>query len=312
MKAINPCTARRAYRAFTLIELLVVIAIIAILAAILFPVFAQAREQARKASCISNIKQCSLGALMYLQDYDESVVLCAVSSANSNGSDAFTWQDLIQPYTKNQRVLFCPDNLYQGSSYAWGGASGRATYDYMTSYGMTPVIGSLNGQLGTNYPSWITRDKAWIDQYVKPGTQYEGVAGWADMAGITVSFPSAYASPSATLAEIARPTEYAFIYDSEYFDGLFAFSELVDGMGWCDDMIADNGVINVQFVGPSPKHNNVSLNTCNESDPAGTRGFDKGFANFCFFDGHAKSMKMPNMLKTTPDGTHLLYYTISQ
>ena len=160
--------------------------------------------------------------MMYLQDYDENVVLCAVCSANSNGSDVFVWQDLIQPYTKNQRVLFCLDNPYQGSSFAWGGASGRATYDYATSYGMTPVIGSLNGQLGTNYPSWITRDNAWINRYVKPGTQYEGVAGWADMAGITLWYPSAYASPSATLAQIARPNEYAFIYDSEYFDGLFA------------------------------------------------------------------------------------------
>src|SRR5499427_72348 len=61
----------RFHRGFTLIELLVVIAIIAILAAILFPVFAQAREAARKTSCLSNVKQLSLGILMYSQDYDE-------------------------------------------------------------------------------------------------------------------------------------------------------------------------------------------------------------------------------------------------
>src|SRR5690348_11021219 len=65
-------TVRRARRAFTLIELLVVIAIIAILAAILFPVFAQAREAARKATCQSNLKQIGSGLLMYIQDYDET------------------------------------------------------------------------------------------------------------------------------------------------------------------------------------------------------------------------------------------------
>src|SRR5579862_7792696 len=64
---------RTTRRAFTLIELLVVIAIIAILAAILFPVFAQARASARQVSCISNVKQFSLGVLMYAQDYDESI-----------------------------------------------------------------------------------------------------------------------------------------------------------------------------------------------------------------------------------------------
>src|ERR1043166_3581943 len=65
---------------FTLIELLVVIAIIAILAAILFPVFAQAREKARQITCLSNMKQWSLGARMYLQDYDQTVVPCYLYS----------------------------------------------------------------------------------------------------------------------------------------------------------------------------------------------------------------------------------------
>src|SRR5881392_304418 len=67
----TPMKAMRRKSGFTLIELLVVIAIIAILAAILFPVFAQAREAARKTSCLSNVKQFTLSALMYLQDYDE-------------------------------------------------------------------------------------------------------------------------------------------------------------------------------------------------------------------------------------------------
>jgi prepilin-type N-terminal cleavage/methylation domain-containing protein len=83
---------------FTLIELLVVIAIIAILAAILFPVFAQAREKARQASCISNNKQIALGVMMYAQDYDETLPLGSYIFAGM--TSAVTWQDLVEPYVK--------------------------------------------------------------------------------------------------------------------------------------------------------------------------------------------------------------------
>ena len=84
-------------RGFTLIELLVVIAIIAILAAILFPVFAQARAEARKATCISNNKQIVLGVLMYTQDYDETLPMCAWARTNL---PVFMWYDAIEPYVK--------------------------------------------------------------------------------------------------------------------------------------------------------------------------------------------------------------------
>ncbi len=83
-------------RGFTLIELLVVIAIIAILAAILFPVFAQARESARKASCTSNLKQVGLAILMYTGDYDETLPW----SASNAVTPTMTWYDLVEPYVK--------------------------------------------------------------------------------------------------------------------------------------------------------------------------------------------------------------------
>ena len=104
--------------AFTLIELLVVIAIIAILAAILFPVFAQARDKARQTSDLSNVKQITLGALMYVQDYDETLMSAAFRScpdADNPISDNFwgggwrTWPELIYPYTKNLQMYTSPD-----------------------------------------------------------------------------------------------------------------------------------------------------------------------------------------------------------
>jgi prepilin-type N-terminal cleavage/methylation domain-containing protein/prepilin-type processing-associated H-X9-DG protein len=125
---VNRSASRGGYRpapvngstAFTLIELLVVIAIIAILAAILFPVFAQAREKARQATCLSNMKQLSTGVLMYEQDYDEKFPL----TAPNNQISSFTtpadivpgniplrqsfWSNSIQPYIKNWQVYTCP------------------------------------------------------------------------------------------------------------------------------------------------------------------------------------------------------------
>jgi len=107
---------------FTLIELLVVIAIIAILAAILFPVFAQAREKARAASCLANVKQFSLSTLMYIQDYDETfpqsvdcVSGCTADPLGrggiivpGSGATVETVYSLIMPYMKNTDILVCP------------------------------------------------------------------------------------------------------------------------------------------------------------------------------------------------------------
>ena len=93
--------------AFTLIELLVVIAILAVLAAIIFPVFAQAREKARQTQCASNTKQISLGVLIYSQDYDETLIPTAIVSGST---ESILWPDLIQPYIKNNQVRLCPSD----------------------------------------------------------------------------------------------------------------------------------------------------------------------------------------------------------
>ena len=97
--------------AFTLIELLVVIAIIAILAAILFPVFARARENARKTSCLSNLKQIGLGVLQYTQDYDEKFPMRQFGGGGlPNDGIAFSWRRQIFPYVKSTQLFQCPSN----------------------------------------------------------------------------------------------------------------------------------------------------------------------------------------------------------
>lgn len=106
-------------RGFTLIELLVVIAIIAILAAILFPVFARAREKARQTSCLSNLKQIGLALQMYAQDYDMLLPL-ANEYPGTDGPPGL--YDVIEPYVKNEQIFRCPsdrDNMFQthGTSY---------------------------------------------------------------------------------------------------------------------------------------------------------------------------------------------------
>jgi prepilin-type N-terminal cleavage/methylation domain-containing protein/prepilin-type processing-associated H-X9-DG protein len=95
-------------KGFTLIELLVVIAIIAILAAILFPVFAKAREKARQTACLSNMKQIGLGIMQYTQDYDEHFP--CIRMQDPSGQHTWEWHYEINPYVKSVPVFACPSN----------------------------------------------------------------------------------------------------------------------------------------------------------------------------------------------------------
>ncbi len=126
-------------RAFTLIELLVVIAIIAILAAILFPVFAQAKTAAKKASDLSNLKQIGLAAMMYGADYDDTYPRAGRQNSAGNW---FTWREMVAPYVKNGDQRYSNGDPYvngglwsspsqpQGSLYGYGAHDGLFPYDY--------------------------------------------------------------------------------------------------------------------------------------------------------------------------------------
>jgi prepilin-type N-terminal cleavage/methylation domain-containing protein/prepilin-type processing-associated H-X9-DG protein len=152
--------------AFTLIELLVVIAIIAILSAILFPVFAQAREKARQIVCVSNLKQFGASYLMYAQDYDERFV----TQSNHLDNDSQEWQILLQPYIKDRQVVYCPDRESTGCSKTYD-STGRCI-GYAPNFG---IYSYYNGMGIFNFyqtdPSggymWVGRQ---LSQFVSPAS----------------------------------------------------------------------------------------------------------------------------------------------
>ena len=131
---------RNVSSAFTLIELLVVIAIIAILAAILFPVFARARENARRASCQSNLKQIGLGLLQYAQDYDERTPIYSVNIDNVNtgsknlSAGHYFWSDEIFPYIKSEQLFDCPSRDKSVGQFRYAGNVTTNTYGAHGSY----------------------------------------------------------------------------------------------------------------------------------------------------------------------------------
>lgn len=134
----------RSRRGFTLIELLVVIAIIAILAAILFPVFARAREKARQNNCLSNLKQMGLSALMYCQDYDERLLFAEMRNAGTpyaqwaqRNHGTHYYADLLYPYVMNRQIFYCPSRNDTWIGYGYNirlGYISGVGYEDQTSY----------------------------------------------------------------------------------------------------------------------------------------------------------------------------------
>lgn len=166
--------AKRLSSGFTLIELLVVIAIISLLAAILFPVFGRARENARRATCQSNLKQIGLAINQYLQDYDEKYVQNCYMNSNqqtdptmpgamflsgtaASGDHRMTWMDFLMPYTKSVQIYQCPsvtDKTHASYGYqaGFGGSSNNcANYILGCTDSWKPIASAV-----VNRPSQIT------------------------------------------------------------------------------------------------------------------------------------------------------------
>lgn len=180
-------------RGFTLIELLVVIAIIAILAAILFPVFAKAREAARKTACMNNEKQIGTGLAMYLQDYDETMPRhynpgtgLAMRFPRDgqqwiNTGDWFDPSDQIYPYIKNREVFACPSSLRATTGGNW-------RYEHDHGWNTDVVNGRTLATLTAPADMVLTADTDW--EYLQSNT-------WTEVCGWTGNYPSAINSAPA-------------------------------------------------------------------------------------------------------------------
>ncbi|MDR3709462.1 MAG: DUF1559 domain-containing protein [Capsulimonadaceae bacterium] len=250
---------------FTLIELLVVIAIIAILAAILFPVFSQAREKARGAACLSNLKQIGLGYTQYEQDYDETVP-CGLN----NWGYGTGWSAQIYPYIKSLRVFMCPSdpNPTDTMSYAANsnmvGCSARVAANGNSPYPIPASIATMTAASKTVLLFEI------IDENYPDPSQYVSTGASAAGNGTNGINPQGIAGNNTAQTPAATSVHYV--------TGIFANAQANQS----DNNIANMTLTNSLFLGPDGVHQTGS--------------------NFLMADGHAKWLK-PAMVGAGMDVT---------
>lgn len=277
-------------KGFTLIELLVVIAIIAILAAILFPVFAQARAQARKTSCLSNVKQLTLSIAMYTQDYDETLPLI-FSAGSFTDPEVFypfgsvptaSWHNLVKPYIKNWQLSICPDSQMTQSDPV-------NFYDPFLNFGMPP-LSAIHGKA------------QWGDRYYSQGQQvyWQGVGGSFGDSGWTEGGYTSVNTPSSGLAGIAVPANMTLVSDAAQPDWSANWftpgSRDLNFFGTC----ATFGGPSYRY-GPSPRH-------LKSTDYCNNLATGSGQVVVGFVDGHAKSFATGQYFRTRPVSGNLNVY----
>jgi len=287
-----------AQRAFTLIELLVVIAIIAILAAILFPVFAQARAAARQTSCLSNVKQVALGAMMYSQDYDETY-----PRMDNNGSCTYGQVPCQPPDWDNMNMAACPGcTLAQQVDASNVGFFG-VLQPYLKNYriGICPEMGDTNwaaavadkGNSGIAYPAY---DKA----YEKV---WQGMLGQMAISILVVDYGGGGTNPKGAIAAIARPAECVLFVGESSWDWYNSQNIGVGNGGvWPAGMTPGTACGNSDGWTFYRHKGERGRYTAGGSNPA-VNPNKRGFANVAFCDGHAKGMKYGNLEQCAYDAT---------
>jgi prepilin-type N-terminal cleavage/methylation domain-containing protein/prepilin-type processing-associated H-X9-DG protein len=246
-------------RAFTLIELLVVIAIIAILAAILFPVFAQAKEAAKKTACLSNHKQLMTGAFMYMGDSEDK--FHRLKSGNVTFNSIYTTdqcigsEDLLMPYVKNQGVFKCPTDSVPRDDC--GG--GEAGYRYPISYSWTHYCGTTT--CGTTDPNLATY----------------GVAAYYN------------AEDSKINSQLGNPAQTIILYE--------LWTTLSYGRYMAYWRYNNNDLANPTTGWDSPA--GFAVSWCGSGDGRmmiGQHGGGEGQTNYGFADGHVRSMRRRSIM----------------
>jgi prepilin-type N-terminal cleavage/methylation domain-containing protein/prepilin-type processing-associated H-X9-DG protein len=213
--------------AFTLIELLVVIAIIAILASILFPVFARARENARRASCMSNLKQIGLGIMMYVQDYDEKYPLYAITSleeppdgcwystgscsTTSPGTYSWFWQQLVYPYTKSDQLYYCPSAAFTAHPYSGQYGANNQVMKSSPPLSLAAVISPATTYLAMDSGMYAIYAGSGTNYVLNPTGSFWYIPGTERFKGV----PAASLTPNPLIGAVAADYES----DGRHFDG---------------------------------------------------------------------------------------------